>query len=397
MRKNVLVPIGVAALVLGAAACVETVYTEQPAPAPEPVAAPPEPEGQVDVGVFYDALAPYGSWVTVTAYGQVWVPHVAVGWRPYTDGHWVYSDYGWTWVSDYEWGWAPFHYGRWYPDPAYGWVWVPGSVWGPAWVAWRSGRGVIGWAPLPPAVRFEAGAGFSMGGGYANFDAVIAPANWCFVDERYIAAPAIRAVIVPPGRNIAFVDNTRNTTNYTVIDNRIVNNSVNVERVEQVTGHPVPRLHVVASDAPGSAVRGGELRIYRPSLTGRPPRTGTAPARTVEPAQSGDVQVRAVPGTPRIQPPPRNVTAVDLDTRQADEQRQLVERQQAERKVLEQKQARESYAAPPDQVKALERRHQAEQESLAKQHAEQQQALQQRHAQEKKAQKDKKAGGGGQR
>src|SRR5215472_4777933 len=65
----------------------------------------------VSVGVFYDALAPYGEWIYVGNYGRVWRPSVAVvgvGFRPYgPGGHWVYTDYGWSFESDWSWGWAP--------------------------------------------------------------------------------------------------------------------------------------------------------------------------------------------------------------------------------------------------------------------------------------------------
>ncbi len=102
---------------------------------------------------FQDALAPYGSWQNDDAYGEVWVPAanvVGADFVPYgTGGHWVRSEYGWTWASDWNWGWAPFHYGRW-AMRAGRWAWVPGTMWGPSWVAWRTGSGYVGWAPLPP-------------------------------------------------------------------------------------------------------------------------------------------------------------------------------------------------------------------------------------------------------
>jgi hypothetical protein len=103
--------------------------------------------------VFYDQLAPYGSWMNYSPYGYVWVPDVAVGFSPYlTNGYWLYSTYGWTWYSYYSWGWAPFHYGRWHFDVAFGWLWIPDTVWGPGWVAWRTGGGYCGWAPLGPNI-----------------------------------------------------------------------------------------------------------------------------------------------------------------------------------------------------------------------------------------------------
>ncbi len=123
----------------------------------EPYDAPseePYDESAGSIDTFYDALQPYGRWVSSPSYGQIWVPSrsvVGASFTPYaTGGSWVYTDSGWMFESDWDWGWAPFHYGRWYREPRYGWVWVPGSVWAPAWVDWRFGGGVVGWAPLPP-------------------------------------------------------------------------------------------------------------------------------------------------------------------------------------------------------------------------------------------------------
>jgi len=100
---------------------------------------------------FHAPLAPHGVWVDVGPYGRCWRPaHVAVSWRPYCYGHWVWTDCGWFWESDEPWAWACYHYGWWVEDPAYGWVWVPGVEWAPAWVTWRVGGGYCGWAPLPP-------------------------------------------------------------------------------------------------------------------------------------------------------------------------------------------------------------------------------------------------------
>jgi len=132
-------------------------------PAYYPPPAPP-PSASIDVGFFYDSLAPYGDWYLDTEFGWVWAPRgVAYGWRPYTEGYWLYTDYGWTWVSSWNWGWAPFHYGRWNFQPRRGWVWLPGRDWAPAWVAWRSGDGWVGWAPLPPGARFRPGVGLDFG------------------------------------------------------------------------------------------------------------------------------------------------------------------------------------------------------------------------------------------
>ena len=117
----------------------------------------------------FDApLASLGAWVNVGSYGRCWRPsRVDVGWQPYTDGQWVYTDAGWYWDSDEPFAWACYHYGSWVDDPAYGWVWIPGVEWAPAWVTWRQGPDYIGWAPCGP-------------NGSAPPDAAFA-----FVDERH--------------------------------------------------------------------------------------------------------------------------------------------------------------------------------------------------------------------
>jgi hypothetical protein len=100
---------------------------------------------------FYSPLTPYGGWVDLPRYGHCWRPAgVVAGWRPYTNGHWEWTDAGWYWASDEPWGWACYHYGYWNYDPAYGWVWLPGTEWSPAWVSWREAPDYIGWAPCGP-------------------------------------------------------------------------------------------------------------------------------------------------------------------------------------------------------------------------------------------------------
>lgn len=137
-------------------------------------------QAQVTVSfqVFYDELAPYGSWVYNADYGPVWVPGVNHQFYPYgSDGYWVFTSYGWTWVSLFPWGWAPFHYGRWFYDPFYRWVWVPGYQWSCAWVAWRQYEGYYGWTPIAPGVSLT----FAFSNYYEpQYD------HWRFVHGRYL-------------------------------------------------------------------------------------------------------------------------------------------------------------------------------------------------------------------
>ncbi len=199
------------------------------------------------VGVFHERLSPYGQWVASESYGEVWVPRMGYGWRPYHTGHWAYTDQGWAWVAAESWGWATFHYGRWYRDPSYGWAWVPGTVWAPAWVAWRDGGGYLGWAALPPTVGFTVGVGLDMGG------VEIEPAYWAFVPEGAILAPNLSVVIVAPERNVFFYRGSANITRYTEVNGRIVNAGIGVDRIERITGRPVLRTDV------------GRLGFYRPA------------------------------------------------------------------------------------------------------------------------------------
>ena len=102
-------------------------------------------------GDFYTTLSPYGQWIELPPYGRCWRPaQVESGWRPYTSGHWEWTDCGWYWVSDEPWAWACYHYGSWVYDPTFGWLWIPGTEWAPAWVVWREAPDYIGWAPCGP-------------------------------------------------------------------------------------------------------------------------------------------------------------------------------------------------------------------------------------------------------
>ncbi|HVT58322.1 MAG TPA: DUF6600 domain-containing protein [Thermoanaerobaculia bacterium] len=268
MKATTAIPLALAALALTGAAS-DAAYAQLPAAMLRPavVSAAVSINGAVGVDFFYSNLSPYGRWIERPSYGWVWAPRrVRFGWRPYSAGHWVYTDYGWTWVSTEPWGWATYHYGRWYYDPDYGWEWIPGTDWGPAWVSWQQGSGYIGWAPLPPAVGFSAGVGLALGG--FNLSVGLAP-HYCFVPERSFLSLNVTNYIVPPARNVTIINNTTNITNYTVVNNRVVNQSINVQHVEQVTGQRVHQLQVAevhGASAQSARVSGNTLRVFRPNV-----------------------------------------------------------------------------------------------------------------------------------
>jgi hypothetical protein len=224
--------------------------------------------GDVDATIsfdsFHDQLAPHGYWLYSDRWGIVWQPaDVPYDFRPYyTAGHWIYTDdYGWYWQSRYSWGDIPFHFGRWVNDPDDGWLWIPGYIWSPGWVAWRSSDAYIGWMPLPPDDAFlegraDIGIGvsfrfgdFDVGALYSRwygptFNERRFAANWIFLPTGFIAVPDYQRVVVrDPVRIVNIIHRTRNVTNYTVINNIVVNKSVDVRLVERAAGHPIAVVH----------------------------------------------------------------------------------------------------------------------------------------------------------
>jgi hypothetical protein len=235
-------------------------------PGSGPGGAPPgAPQGfgvTLDIGTCYDYLAPFGSWIDLDPYGYVWCPrHMGYGWRPYSDGHWIWTDYGWTWVSDFDWGWMPFHYGRWGWEDDCGWFWVPGFDWGPAWVTWRWNDLYFGWAPIPPGFDFRAGI---------DFDAMALgiPLNfWVFVGGSHFLDRDIRSEVLPYERNMTIVRNTEIRGNFEFRGERMINNGIDPETIRRVTGHGVLRYNLADSDRPGAPqVSGLEARFYRPTI-----------------------------------------------------------------------------------------------------------------------------------
>ncbi len=329
-----------------------------------------EPDVSVNVSYFYDDLAPHGRWIEYSPHGWCWTPYAApMGWRPYSDGYWGYTEAGWSWVSYEPWGWATYHYGRWAMDPHYGWVWVPGTVWAPAWVAWHHGNGWAGWAPLPPDAHWNASVGLK----YRGVDR-IPPGQWCFVEQKHLSHSKLKVKIVSVARNETIFKQTRDGTKYSVRGGRPVNEGLEIAAVERNMERKVPRLNVVDADAPpkgrGEKVAAGKVEFYRPSVREQD-------LRVAPPAE--------------IRKPVVAMSETELYRQAAKDRQQMEESLAKERATLEREHARELQESRAPQASVseeeLQKRQAAEKQAFEKHAAEQRQVLEQR--QEKRIVKQK--------
>ena len=302
---------------------------------------------EAEADYFYDQLSPYGQWVNVNPYGPCWQPtNVPPDWRPYTLGHWVFSDAdGWVWVSDEPFGWCTYHYGRWMLLGGDGWCWVPGSQWGPAWVVWRSGNDVCGWCPLPPAVPNRP---------ITEVIAAIDPFAFVFVEEPFLADVRLREHFLPITRNVTFINVTKNITRIDRENGRFVNRGVPVSDVERITGRRIERFTVIdARDPRDVRVTGLDVALFRPRLPVRP---------AVE--QPGAARTAAERGVPSHFEPVPAGTVTPADTEAARHQREAYYQRLGDQ--MRQRHERE-LAQPPSQGvtrEQIQRQHEQEQRTF---------------------------------
>ncbi len=231
-------------------------------------------DGGVTLQVFYDELQPYGTWIAYENYGYVWRPRVDRDFVPYaTNGYWINTEYGNTWVSDYGWGWAPFHYGRWFYDDFYGWMWAPDTVWGPAWVAWRSGGGYYGWAPLMPGITVSVS--------YNYYDR-IPDRYWSFVPCRYITHRTVYRHCVPRPQVVTIIHQTTVVTHhYTDNRRRTYFTGPSRREIERVNNTRVPVYAVNDRGRPGrTEIERDRVSFYKPEINNdRESRARAIPSR----------------------------------------------------------------------------------------------------------------------
>jgi hypothetical protein len=275
-----------------------------PAPAQEQAA--PAPAYSVDASYqnFYDLLAPYGSWVALDPYGYVWQPSAGThdfNWRPYTLGHWAYTDDGWTWMSDEAFGWITYHYGRWMRTHTLGWVWTPGDQWAPAWVSWRYGNDFAGWAPLPPEARFDGTAGIQQ---WADSQFDLGSSDYTFVPAADFGDDSMADVAVPLDQAGTIYDESSNVTNiyYDTAAYAIICYGPSYDFMRSKARRPllppmkIRRYGYRHDGENGPSVSGGTLRVTAPRVV-----LGRSPAR---PTTVNDRVVDARLVNPATPPPP---------------------------------------------------------------------------------------------
>ena len=306
----------------------------------------------VDFDYFYDALSPYGEWSYHPRWGRVWSPYAGADFRPYySNGYWQNTfEFGWTWVSDYPWGRIPFHYGRWVYDPFDGWIWLPGYVWAPSWTIWRSGGGYLGWFPMPPTNDFLLGVeiyrndwhNWDRGFGYADWYGPHYGSNWLFAHWAFVRRDRFgdrdfRRSEAPRNRVIDIARTALDVTNYTTVDDYVVNRSIESDTPQSESDgrRRRPAREVLGDDAPILQASLGRAAAQRDrGRLGRDP--GASPRERLRPLPVDAVTNEPVGDPAIVQQPVRqnggNGEAARTARRQQMEQERAARQQRREQR-----------------------------------------------------------------
>jgi hypothetical protein len=336
--------------------------------------------GEMDTSYFYDHLSPYGAWIRHNPYGYVWIPErTAYGWRPYTQGRWVWSDFGWTWASRFDWGWVPFHYGRWGWDRYLGWFWVPGEEWGPAWVSWRTSDLYIGWAPIPPEARFIPGVGITA------LPYTLHHSSWVFVEYPYFLESRVYRYVLPLERNLTIINYSTMRTDIRMRGDRIINRGMDIEYMMRMTRQTISKHELTPADRPGqSRVRDGRVEIYNPVIRYN---DSARPRRVLEKEEVLDRVKRTTIREPEGQDIPEDKR---LKSAQELEVKHLEESQEKELKqVLRKKQKEEGDAKNPEARQKVKKEYDEQVTKIKQSHEKEKTEIKKRHKKEEEQTKKK--------
>ncbi|RWE57477.1 MAG: hypothetical protein EOS24_19200, partial [Mesorhizobium sp.] len=344
----------------------------------------------ISISTFYDDLSSHGDWVSYHG-ATVFVPvDVPDDWRPYTLGHWVYTEqYGWLWVSDEPFGWATYHYGRWGYADDIGWYWVPGTRWAPAWVSWRRDREHMIWAPLPPRrdpdlisieVTFDTTPDF----------------YWVVVPTREFLAEDISVVVIRDEPEfVRIVEAAEPAGDVTIQNNVVINKVIDVDVIEKETNQQVTVVEVSDTETPEQAgkLEKNTVTVFEGEVKADP---DAKPAELKDIEEVKQVQAgrksKPTEGAATTEQAPATGEQVDPEET-AKPEKPTTEEQPA----AEQQQAEPEQAAKPEKPKAKEQpaaeQQQAEPEQAAKPEkpkAKEQPAAEQQQAEPEQAAKPEK-------
>lgn len=153
-------------------------------------------------------LEAHGRFLRHAVWGDIWRPNQAATWRPFSVGRWKRDTSGaLRWVSSEPFGDTVYRFGRWTYDDKHQWIWVPGSRPSPAWVTWRKGDKVVGWAPVAPVRPADARSHIKAS---AKKRAVKIPRNaWVFVPHDKLLAKDLTSKIMPATWNKTLIAATQ--------------------------------------------------------------------------------------------------------------------------------------------------------------------------------------------
>ena len=245
------------------------------------------------IGSFYDRLEPYGDWVSYQDQ-YVFVPqHIRQDWRPYTLGHWSYTQrYGWLWMSDERFGWATYHYGRWGYSRDIGWYWVPGHRWAPAWVAWSRGQTDVAWAPLPPRYGDDLSISITIGD--------VPDYYWQAVPASAFLSINLFDSVIRDRNQVRTIVQQSAPQTVRIENNIVINNVIQVNDIEKASNTKVTALvekPVSTPDAVGKT-DASSVAIFNPDVkidTNAKPKTTLKVEQVITTRKAAGIQPQDVP------------------------------------------------------------------------------------------------------
>jgi hypothetical protein len=139
-------------------------------------------------------------------------------------------------------------------------------------VSWRYTDGYCGWAPLPPAARFEAGVGFVFNGVHvgADFDFGLGDSFYAFVPVGHFCDPYPWRFRVGFGESHELFRRSVVHNRYDYRGGVVINEGFGRDRVAVAAHIDIPLVRITESHEfvrPGFR-HGDEVHVYRPRVEG---------------------------------------------------------------------------------------------------------------------------------